>query len=579
MSNVISQPLVLNNGIYLQTSSYDSANHLDTAHLIACGEYGNPSKMTDLGIVQPFITAGYLMKPYLYNFSKMGKNRIYVDSHLYKWSNPIHDEPCYIMADLTNHEKPGIAGEKFKIKVNTDKYNQGYVLAVDPHSPLQLLVTEDPITRDGDGFILTVRLLTTNQAAKWFPKEYLTPNTKLFAITTVETEYSETYSDIPTASGGMRTYFNYVGESSAQLHYSITRDAAFSKISEKCVSGLDEYKEVIEMYKFKPGSMGYDLSLQGQQAKNPKYLKSKYSKEYGGSKKGMARMAKDIALARWVPKIEALGLSWLDVMVEQAAIWGAGGQINFDGKTKEHLPLGLFHQLNMGNSHTYNLFNFSREKFEFIIANQIQDRVDFSQRRSNTITIKTGRGGMAMVNSWLRNTPSEHGMLLSADKYIDNQGGIDQVFKAPEFTGWRMANGLGTVKFELAPGLDPVDANPQVNPVVAGAKGIGGNRLSSYMFIIDDITDYDSDNIVELVYGPDWDTRISVIQGKMAYMGDRQFNNRWQRSSHHPGFEVFMEKRHKAYWVKDVTKSLLIKPINPTTGRPIYDPYFGPRTN
>jgi viroplasmin and RNaseH domain-containing protein len=49
----------------------------------------------------------------------------------------------------------------------------------------------------------------------------------------------------------------------------------------------------------------------------------------------------------------------------------------------------------------------------------------------------------------------------------------------------------------------------------------------------------------------------------------------YQASNLNPGFEVYIEKRHKAYWVKDITKSLLIKPFNPRTGRPIFEPYFG----
>ena len=46
---------------------------------------------------------------------------------------------------------------------------------------------------------------------------------------------------------------------------------------------------------------------------------------------------------------------------------------------------------------------------------------------------------------------------------------------------------LGKLEFELAPGLDPIDANDHINPIVPLSNGtIGGHRLSSYMFIIED---------------------------------------------------------------------------------------------
>lgn len=564
MAQNTATPLVLNNGIYLQSTETDFTTHLDRAHVMYAMK-GKQAPKTDLGIIQPFVSSGYLVKPYLYNFSGMGKNRIETDGHIFTWKTPLHEEPLYIVEDISGTDKPGYGGETFKIKTNKRKYGQGYVIGIDQHDPHHLLITPEEIIEDGDGVILTVRLKSIDQANRWFPKEYLRPGTKLFAITTYDSEYNETYSDLPSMSGGMREYFNTVGYSSAQVHFSITREAAFSKISEECVAGIDDYRKVIEMYMFKPGSHGYDLSLQGQQPHN---LEASYKSKYGSGAK--SQMKYDIAAKMWIPRIEALALSWLETMVEQEAIWGSGGLVSYDGKQKVQSSLGLFPQLNMGNKHTYNLFTWTLEKFEFVLASRLAGRSD----NAGDIVIKTGKGGLSLVQNWLRNIPGESGMISHSKDYIQNVGSQNQIWTPGEFTGWRMRNGMGTIRFELAEGLDPHDANEQVNPVVPATKGIGGHRLSSYMFIIDDITNNDSGNICELVYGPDWDYRRSVIQGKMPYPGNTFGNGMWQRSNHHPGFEVFMEKRHKAYFVKDVTKSLLIKPINPFTGRPIYESYF-----
>ena len=561
-------PLVLNNGVYLQSTSHDSHSHLDYAHLMHMN--GGKQHMTDLGVIQPFVTSGYLMKPYLYNFGNINANRVYVDGNLYKWSTPLADEPCYIVEDITTCDKPGQAGEKFKIKVNSRKYDHGYILAVDQHSPEQLLVTEDEIYNEGDSVILTVKYAGVDPANRWFPREYLRPGTKLFAISTTESERSTTYSSIPTMSGGMREYFNYVGCHRGQLHYSITRDAAYTKVSNKIIASLDKHKEIIEMYVFRKDTLGYDLSLQGQ-GKN--HLSAMYTRKYG-KKKGAGQMKADIAYRAWVPRIEAMGLAYLEAMVENEAIFGAGGPVHYDGPQATQRSLGLFHQLNMGNQHTYNLYNFTLEKFEFILASRLHGRIEPFQ--NNEIVIKTGRGGLAWIQNMLRRLPSQHGMVLQGNDYITGIGSNQNQklgWTNPNFVSWTMGNGLGTVRFELVPGLDPEEANEQINPLVPASKGIGGHRLSSYMFIIDDITNT-GDNVVELVCKDDWDTQMSVHQGKLAYPGTKFGNGMWQRGSNHPGFEVYMEKRHKAYWVKDVTKSLLIKPINPFTGRALYSGYY-----
>lgn len=562
----MNKPLVINNGVYLRTTEYNTTSHMDSAdlHNLNRGRAG----VTDLGVVTPFVTTGFLLNPQLYTFSGMGKNRVEVDGHTYTFKHPVAERPFYIVEDLSGTDRPGIGGEKFKLKFNTKKYDNGYVLAYDMHDPMHFLVTEDEIVKDGDGFIYTLRLKTTGSNSKWAPKEMLAPGTVFFPVTTIETEFSQLYSSIPEFSGGMREYFNHVGYTRAQLHYSVTRDAGKGKIHHNCLLHLDQLKEVIEMYSFREGSLGYDLNLQGQSPLGA------YTAKYGS--KGEKQMMSDIVERAWVPKVDAIATSMLEMFVETEAIFGSGGTIEWDGKGRYQTALGLFHQLNMGNTHSFNLYNFTLTKFEYILANQLKDKVEpFS---GNVIKIATGRGGYAWVKNQLRGLPSSFGMVWSADNYVQgaNKSGTNQDlhFASPDFVSYDMANGYGRVEFVLNPALDPVDANEKVNPMVPVSNGIGGHRLSSYMFIITDITQQDSDNVIELVYGPDWDTEKSVIVGKLPYMGQARMNGAYQRSNSHPGFQVMLEKRHKAYFLKDATKSLLIKPINPYTGRPIFTGYF-----
>lgn len=566
MANFV-KPLVLNNGSYLQTTEYNAASHLDEAHV----KMSNAGKeyMTDLGIIQPFVTAGFIQKPYIWDMSSIRKNRVYVEGNIFKWKTPIADEPCYIVEDISGIDRPGAAGEKFKIKVNKRQFGHGHIIGVDPQSADQLLVTGDEIYNEGDSTIYTVRYLGVNQGSRHFPKEYLKGGTKLFILSSTETEYSDKYPDIPLMNGGMREYFNTVGTHRAALHYSITRNAAYKTIRKEITSSMEKYKEILEMYVFKPGSLGHQLSLYGQK---PNTISQHYTSKYG-KRKGEMMIKKDVAWKTWVPLIEAIGMKSLELYVEGEAMFGSGGKIRFDGKTEVQRTLGLFHQLNMGNQHNYNLYNFTLEKFEFIIASRLLHRVE--KYSGNEITIKTGMGGLAWIQNMLRRQPQKHGMVVQAANFMTGGDTQQMHWAGLNFVSWDMGNGLGKVKFELATGLDPIDANEMINPLVPVTKGIGGHRLSSYMFIIDDITNA-GDNVVELVDKYDWDLVHRVIQGKMAYpfKGLNGGGGSHLSASNHPGFEVYMEKRHKAYWVKDVTKSLLIKPINPFTGRPIYDGFY-----
>lgn len=564
------KPLVLANGIYLRTTQHSTKSHMDSADLMYLNK--GRGKVTDLGLVQPFVTTGYLMNPYMYSFSGMGKNKVYVDDHLYKFSHPVAERPFYILEVLTPGDKVGIANTKFRVKMNSKKYDNGYVLTFDVHEPIQLRVTEDEIIKDGDGFIYTFQAKVSDNHRRGIPAMFLKPGTILFPVTTYETEFSTKYSSVPEFSGGEREYYNHVGYTRAQLSYSVTRNAAYGKIGRNAILNLKQAQDVIEMFSFRNGSLAHSLNLQGRQAVPVEKL---YAEKYG--KAGASKMRDDIVQRAWIPKIDALTMQLVEHFVETEAVFGAGGTIEWDGKGRYQTSLGLFHQLNMGNIISYNLFNLTLEKFEYFLAKQLKDRVEPFQN-NNIIEISTGRGGMAMVRNWLRGIHQNYGMVWQAEPYVQgaNANGTNHNlhFSTPNFTSYEMTNGYGKVRFVLNPALDPVEANEIVNPTIPLSGAIGGHRLSSYMFIINDIVDHESDNIVELVCSEDWDFERSVEVGKLPYMGQPRMNGTYQRSSNHPGYKVMVEKRHKAYFVKDTTKSLLIKPINPMTGKPIFHGFY-----
>lgn len=562
MSNAL--PLSLQNGIYLQTREYNHKFNLDKAHLFVMQGGMNTSDATDLGMIVPWITSGYLERPGMFDMIKGGANRIFADSHLWKWQQPLAEQPTYSLGDISNQAKPGMDGARFKLKTNKKSFGNGDIIAVDKFSQVELVVTEDEIYGDDSaGYTSTVKLHTTSAKYRYWPTEYLTAGTIYFRKGSVAGEYTQRFADLGDIKTGYREFYNYVGEGTAHVQFEITRDAAYSKISDKCVMGLQQYRKVVEMYQFTPGSPLSDAKLRGESPI-----------DWLMKNKGMsAKQAQDtfrssLVKQAWIPEVEALAMKKIEIDVEMMATWGAGGVIEVEGKSLVHLPIGLFHQANLGSTFSYNIPLFNLEKIEASLVSRVKDKIDpYGQ---NELIVGTGRAGLKLVRPQILERVKQAGLFIDDQgRYIQGNDNQKLMFDGPNFLAYRWE--FGIIKFVHVPALDPIVANDLENPIV------GGERLSSYIFIIDDLS-AEGDNVYEVVYGPDWDFNWRYINGKMNYLDAKSSSTGsmapFQSSSQHPGFQVFMEKRHKAYWIKDITKSLLIKPINPRTGRPIFEPIY-----
>lgn len=562
MSNAL--PLSLQNGIYLQTREYNHEFHLDKAHLLKMEGGHDMTNATDLGLITPWITTGYMERPGMFDMIKGGANRIFADGHIWKWQQPIAEQPTYSLGDISGQEKPGQDGARFKIKFNKRTFGNGAIITVDKFSQVELYVTEDEIYGDdAAGYTVTVKLHTTSGKYRYWPKEFLTAGTIYFQKGSVMGEYGQRYNDLGNIKTGYREFYNYVGEGTAHVHFDVTRDAAYSKISEKCVAGIRDYRKVIEMYQFTPGSPLSDAVLRGE---SPIDFLMK-----GGMTKNQAvdTFKRDLVKTSWIPEVEALAMRKIEMDVEMMATWGAGGVIEVEGKTTVHLPIGLFHQVNLGSTFSYNIPLFNLEKIEAYLTSRVKDKID--PYGTNVLTVGTGRAGLKLVRPQILERVKQAGLFIDdgGGRYLKGNDNQKMYADLPNFLSYRWE--FGIIQFVHVPALDPIIANDWENPIY------GGERLSSYMFIIDDLS-AEGDNVYEIVYGPDWDFSHRFINGKMNYLDVKSGQSSFaafQSSSHHPGFEVFMEKRHKAYWIKDITKSLLIKPINPRTGRPIFEPIFG----
>ena len=566
------KPLSLSGGVFMRQTDYPTVKgHMDSADLFSF--FQDKPEPTDMGMVEYFVNSGFM--PERSTSLAMNAERVYLNGHDFKYRHPTTEKEFFILEDLSGTSEAGRSGAKFKLKFNTKKYDNGWIITPDPQSRWHLLITTDTIEDDGDGFIYTVQLKTYNRNDSFFPKYLLARNTRFFPISTIDSEYNQTYSSIPEFGGGIREFVSYVGTSGSQLHYSVTRDAAMGKVGRDTMFNYQQFLDGIETFQFKPGSLGYNLSYKTPEEKKAFNgdVSAMYRKSYGSNAE--TQMRADSVLNAWAPKVEMLAVKLLNQMIETDAFYGSGGRMNFDGPTDTQTTLGLFHQFMLGNTHNYNLNSLSLEYFESIITNRLEGKMEYNPSSVGpTVVIKSGRGGIAAIQSMLLKLPANSGLLWTVDGIVQNVGKNNAAlhFATPKFISWEMRSGLATLKFEYEPSLDPQTANQSINPIVPVNGAVGGNRLSSYIYIIEDLSASTSgSNVKEMVYGPDWDIRKSVMVGKLNYPGLGSGNGMWQRSNNGPGFEVYFEQRHKAYWLVDPTKSLVIKPLNPFTGKPIFE--------
>lgn len=533
-------PLSLNGGVFLASTQFQEGVHLDAAHVMAQNKYTTTHK---LGVITPFIANGYLDN--LSMFSDFTAQRIEVDtdSGIYEWESPEAMEETYVVEDLSGSDYAGIDGQTFKLRLNRRAFGNSSTVKFSMYDDFDLFVTNDEILNDTETgtWVYTFTLLGVDSPSKFVPKHYLQPGQRLMQLGSEFGEFDTVYNDFGFG-GKMNKFYNYVGETKADTHFSVTDEAAYSKISHDSIKHIQDYRKVIEMHMFKPGSAGFYAQLNGQ---HPVIA----YKDNGGKD----QMQKDIVMSSWIPEIELLAAARLRLDVENTAMWSAGGTVQLEGGRVGNRPIGLWHQLNRGNKHNFSIDNFTIGLFNSVLSSYLRGRT--TPFGNEVIEIETGDGGIAMIQRLLSNLPSSNGQIWNAERFITGDTG-NLKYSTPRFREYEFD--FGTVRFKVNPALNPVQANDIENPM------IGAYRLSSFMFIIRDLTGK-GDNIKELVRKDKWDYKWYYENGKMDYMGRIQG---FAGKNVPYGFKVFMEMRHKAYWVMDPTRAFLMKPYNPKTGQP-----------
>jgi hypothetical protein len=534
---------VLNNGIFLRDTNYNASSHVDSYHLVNMLKDAEPM---DMGPVDIWAMSQKVEMP-LYQLSSFGgKNIIMVDNARgeYKWQTPVSQDLPYIIEDIEpSNLNKGVDGTTFKIKINKREFGHGDIITYDKYNGVEMYITADDILPMGDGFIYTVQLVN-NDNYKFLENKYLVPQTKLFRKGSARGEYGERFSDIQTKAG-FREFYNFVGGAEAHVHYSVSSRA---DLMLKGGMNADGTVPVTEIWR------NFDKNVDPSISKIED-IASKMGKDY------LKRAVGNGTLTRtFLTSMESAHLTKIATDIETYLMWGHGGRLKQDGPDDMRLSVGLWKQLDNSYKRVYNKSSFSLELFRSELYNFYAGRVEFQgPDPKRQLIVQTGMGGMRLVNEAIKREAVNSGLVIQA---ASNNGigaisgqGMDLNFGFA-FTSYVIPF-LANVKFVLNPAFDNLHTNDIENPI------IDGNPLSSYSFVIFDITDTGNDNIFMLKLS--WDNQLKwwYQNGTMDYMGRTQG---FQSSGQFNGYRVMMSQTMPAIWVKDPTKVLKIVMRNPITG-------------
>ena len=531
---------VLNNGIFLRDTSYQATSHVDSYHLVNMLKSAEPM---DLGPVDIWAMAQKVEMP-LYQLSSFGgKNVIMVENARgeYKWQTPVVQDLPYIIEDIEpGNTTKGIDGTTFKIKINKREFGHGDIITYDKYNGVELFVTADDIMPIGDGFIYTTQLVN-NDNYKFLDNKYIVGGTRLFRKGSARGEYGERFSDIRTSTG-FREFYNYVGGAEAHVHYSISSRADLMIKGGMNADGTIPVTEIWRTF-----DKNVDPSVTSLEN-----MVTVMGKEY--VKKAMLNGNLN---RTFLTTMEAAHLSKIATDIETYLMWGHGGKIKQDGPDDMRLSVGLWRQLDSSFKRVYNKSGFSLDLFKSEIYNFYAGKVEFQgPDPKRSLIVQTGIGGMKLVNEAIKREAVNSGLVINAAQIGAVTGqGMDLNFGFA-YTSYVIPF-LANVKFVLNPAFDNLHTNDIENPI------IDGRPLSSYSFVIFDVTDTGNDNIFLLKLS--WDNQLKWFyqNGTMDYMGRTQG---FQSNGTFNGYRVYMTQTMPAIWVKDPTKVLKIVMRNPVTG-------------
>lgn len=533
------------NGIFYRDTNYMATSDIDSYHLRQMLRNPEP---TDFGPIEIWAMAQKVEMP-LYQMSSFGgKNTKFVDTldGAYRWQTPVSQTLPYVIEDIeASNTTKGIDGQHFRLKLSAGiRFGHGDHITYDKMNGLEMRITDADIIPAGDAYIYTVRLLN-NDSSKFLDNKYLANGVRMFKKGSSKgSDYGERYSTITTRAG-FREFYNYVGGADAHTSYSISTRA---ELALKGGIKADNTVPVTEIWR------NFDPTL------DPSITKIEQLADLVG-KSGMVSRMKEGTLSRaFITSLEAAHLTAIANDIESQLMWGQGGFSTQDGADDIRMSVGLWKQLDSAYKRIYNKTSFTMDLFRAELYNFFAGRVEFdAQNPSRILYVQTGMGGMRLVNEAIKREANGSGLVINAGpggngiSAITGQGmNLSYGYAYDEY----IVPFFARLRFKINPAFDNIHTNEIENPLVDGFN------LSSYSFIVFDVTDNAQENIFLLKKQWDHELKWFYQNGSMDYMG----RNGFQSSGDFSGYRVKMRQAYPAIWVADPSKILKIVMKNPITG-------------
>jgi hypothetical protein len=536
----------INNGIFYRQTQFDVRSHVGKNYLMDM----SVETATDLGPVEFWAMSRKSEMP-LYKLSSFGgQNIIEIDGKIVRYQVPIStDDTVEIVADLTGtDEKPGQDGKPFEILVSDEKFGYGDLLKFDKYSNIELVVMPQPVRSKGEARIYTVKLVD-NGSVKFLDKKYLAPGNRISKYGSIMSpEFGQTFSSWKLNGVGQREYIQYVGTANAQTSYWISNEANSLGLDPK------DYKRVIEY-----------VQIDGSGDPGIPEL-NKYMQKVGMTPKDLADMvSKGKARMKFAYAYDEISVRTLARDRENYLMWGSGGRVMFDGQDEVYMSAGLWQQLDSGYKHIYNMNNFSLDMFKSVISNYLHPKVDFTTPGQEPVMmVETGRGGLNLAHEMIRKEANNNSMIVNASEIGALTGDAFDLTFGLFYRGITIPM-VAKLKFVYNPALDPVVTNQIENPTLPT-----GFPLSSYSFIIHDITENGGADNIKLLRRKDSKMRMVIENGldahPMTTMVGAGGATAHAAASRKSGFGALFFQPYDAIWVKDPTRVLKLVMRNPITG-------------
>lgn len=526
----------------IERHKMDFGRFTDTNHLY--NALGQGAFIDHLGLVTPFNQYGLVNTPIL-DMLNLKKSVLYLDNieGKFRFSQPYKRGLPYVVDTFYTNtlERPGLDGARFILKLS-EAFSNGDVITTDLRNAPPLVVTEEEVVYEQDGWLHTVEISSQNKKHSYYPKKYLKPGSQYTKIDHAIGEYSEQGTSISTQRLGWLELEANLGSGERKVEHWITLHGALL-----AMAADDKLKSRIGNYDL--NRMDAVLNF------------------YNRNKKGLIVPGS----LSWLPTIDGMVLSELFNMQEMSFMWGKGGEVNVGGRKKIKLGLGLYEQLRSGNRIPYTKGKLNLDLIDAAIANLYRGTGIPVEKRETTLDV--GSGFLNEIAKLLElkiisKTPgvinADQLGMISGNDPMNLTGGY-------RFTSWRFPN-AGLVKFRLNPALDNEYG-------LRNTDGLYGEFPDhSYSAMILDVTDSRSTNAASKFKEADIrnatdlnkDSNVYLVKPRAAaddYWGyiagsvspfGLTKSKGFASSSSRPGYGIFAYNFGNV-WVKDPSRTLLIE--------------------